>query len=92
MIHDGQAILTDFGGAVHKTWKRSSRELQSREYRSPEMILRYPLWDERIDVWSLGCLVYEVATQKVLFPPKWIAKKEKLSKREKRKEKKLSIN
>jgi serine/threonine protein kinase len=76
MLFENKATLTDFGGAVHVTWKRSSREVQSREYRSPEMILQ-DLWDERIDVWSLGCIVFEVATRKILFPPKWVAKKEK---------------
>lgn len=77
MLHDGKAILMDFGGAFHKSWKRPSRELQSREFRAPEMILRDPNWDERIDIWSLGCVVFEVATKSLLFPPKWIAKKEK---------------
>lgn len=81
MLGEGVAKLTDFGGVWHYNWTRSKRELQSREYRSPEMLLRDPNWDERIDVWSLGCIVYEVATRQVLFPPKWIAKKEKLSKK-----------
>lgn len=77
MLDETSATLTDFGGAVRSRRSRTKRELQSREYRSPEMILGDPEWDERVDVWSLGCIIYEVATRKVLFPPKWVDKYEK---------------
>ena len=43
--------------------------LQTREYRSPEIILQGPI-TTRMDVWSLGCLVYELITGRYLFDPK----------------------
>ncbi|XP_062207332.1 DYRK-family kinase pom1-like isoform X2 [Phragmites australis] len=41
--------------------------VQSRSYRAPEVILGLP-YDQRIDVWSLGCILAELYTGEVLFP------------------------
>jgi len=41
-------------------------ELVSRFYRAPEIILGYP-YDTKIDIWSLGCSLYELYTGKILF-------------------------
>lgn len=40
--------------------------IQSRSYRAPEVILGCQ-YDYRIDVWSLGCILYELFTGNVLF-------------------------
>ena len=40
--------------------------VQSRAYRAPEVILGCP-YDYRIDVWSLGCILFELYTGNVLF-------------------------
>lgn len=42
--------------------------IQTRYYRAPEVILGYK-WNENSDIWSLGCLVYEMATNDDLFAP-----------------------
>lgn len=39
---------------------------QSRSYRAPEVILGLP-YDQRIDVWSLGCVLAELSTGRVLL-------------------------
>jgi serine/threonine protein kinase len=39
---------------------------QSRSYRAPEVILGLP-YDQKVDCWSLGCILAELATGKVLF-------------------------
>ncbi|KAJ1263289.1 hypothetical protein BS78_09G171900 [Paspalum vaginatum] len=41
--------------------------VQSRSYRSPEVILGLP-YDQKIDIWSLGCILAELYTGEVLFP------------------------
>nr|CAD1826188.1 unnamed protein product [Ananas comosus var. bracteatus] len=41
--------------------------IQSRSYRAPEVILGL-LYDEKIDIWSLGCILAELCTGNVLFP------------------------
>ncbi|KAL5710212.1 hypothetical protein ACHQM5_020803 [Ranunculus cassubicifolius] len=41
--------------------------VQSRSYRAPEVILGVP-YDQRIDIWSLGCILAELCSGEVLFP------------------------
>ncbi|KAL8093638.1 hypothetical protein AgCh_035499 [Apium graveolens] len=41
--------------------------VQSRSYRAPEVILGHS-YDQKIDLWSLGCIVAELYTGEVLFP------------------------
>lgn len=41
--------------------------LVSRFYRSPEVILGLP-YDHPMDMWSVGCVLYELYTGQILFP------------------------
>ncbi|CDQ77476.1 unnamed protein product [Oncorhynchus mykiss] len=43
--------------------------LVSRFYRAPEIIIG-KLYDHGIDMWSVGCTLYELYTGKILFPGK----------------------
>ncbi|KAK2635393.1 hypothetical protein Ddye_030185 [Dipteronia dyeriana] len=40
--------------------------VQSRSYRAPEVILGLP-YDQKIDLWSLGCILAELCSGEVLF-------------------------
>ena len=40
--------------------------MQTRSYRAPEVILGLDYTD-RIDIWSLGCLIYEMCALKPPF-------------------------
>jgi len=43
-------------------------KIQTRYFRSPEVILQYNL-TEKCDMWSVGCMIYELLTGKILFNP-----------------------
>ena len=43
--------------------------VQSRYYRAPEIVLGNQ-YDHGVDMWSLGCIIYELLTGKPLFPAK----------------------
>ena len=57
--------LIDFGSSCYKTDK-PSYYIQSRSYRAPEVVLGLP-YDEKIDIWSLGCVIAEMFTGYVTF-------------------------
>ncbi|KAI8101744.1 hypothetical protein M9434_006811 [Picochlorum sp. BPE23] len=60
--------IVDFGNAcwVHKHF---TQEIQTRQYRSPEVILGAK-YDASADMWSMACLIFELVTGDFLFEPK----------------------
>ena len=60
--------ISDLGN-IEYIDKKGENEIQTWYYRAPEIIIDYP-YNEKIDVWSLGCMVYEMATGVLLFNPK----------------------
>ena len=40
----------------------------SRYYRAPELILGSYFYDNSIDVWAVGCILFELMTRTPLFP------------------------
>lgn len=61
----GSLKIIDFGSSCHVK-DRIYTYIQSRFYRSPEVILGME-YDMQIDMWSLGCVVAELVTGKPLF-------------------------
>eukprot|EP00418_Pyrodinium_bahamense_P077087 CAMPEP_0179072092 /NCGR_PEP_ID=MMETSP0796-20121207/31875_1 /TAXON_ID=73915 /ORGANISM="Pyrodinium bahamense, Strain pbaha01" /LENGTH=691 /DNA_ID=CAMNT_0020769239 /DNA_START=83 /DNA_END=2158 /DNA_ORIENTATION=- len=57
--------VIDFGSSCFVDDHLSSY-VQSRSYRAPEVMLGLP-YDQKIDLWSLGCIVAELWTGYVLF-------------------------
>lgn len=57
--------VIDFGSSCFVTDALSSY-IQSRSYRAPEVILGLP-FGPKIDVWSVGTILAELASGKVLF-------------------------
>jgi serine/threonine protein kinase len=60
-----QVKVIDLGSSCYLSDHLSSY-VQSRSYRAPEVILGLP-YDHKIDLWSLGCILAELATGRVLF-------------------------
>ena len=65
---DMEIKLIDIGSAQTSKEVYSSY-IQSRYYRSPEIIMHRG-FDYNADLWSLGCNIYELSTGKPLFPSK----------------------
>lgn len=65
--HPPQLKLIDFGSACQLNYPVYSY-VQSRFYRSPEVLLGYPKYNSQIDMWSLGCVAAELFLGIPLFP------------------------
>lgn len=59
--------IADLGNACW-IFKHFTDDIQTRQYRSPEVILRAK-WGASSDIWSLGCLIFELLTGDFLFDP-----------------------
>uniref|UniRef100_A0A8C7WJK0 Serine/threonine-protein kinase PRP4 homolog n=1 Tax=Oncorhynchus mykiss TaxID=8022 RepID=A0A8C7WJK0_ONCMY len=69
LVNESKTILKlcDFGSASHVADNDITPYLVSRFYRAPEIIIGKP-YDYSIDMWSVGCTLYELYTGKILFP------------------------
>ena len=71
LLLDGHAVITDFGiaramsSATDDGAGRSAPILGTPSYMSPEQALGMPDVDGRSDIFSLGCVLYELATGNV---------------------------
>lgn len=63
-----ECTIVDLGNAC---WinKHFSNEIQTRQYRSPEVMIGCH-YDTSADIWSCACMIYELLTGDVLFDPK----------------------
>lgn len=57
--------VIDFGNGVFLHDKLNFY-VQTRSYRAPEIILGCE-YDEKIDIWSVGCIVAELFTGRMMF-------------------------
>uniref|UniRef100_A0A8C1NBA6 Serine/threonine-protein kinase PRP4 homolog n=1 Tax=Cyprinus carpio TaxID=7962 RepID=A0A8C1NBA6_CYPCA len=69
LVNESKTILKlcDFGSASHVADNEITPYLVSRFYRAPEIVIGKP-YDYGIDMWSVGCTLYELYTGKILFP------------------------
>lgn len=67
---DGTIKLADFGLARNVTLplRNYTKEVVTLWYRAPEILLGTEIYGPAIDVWSLGCIFFEMLTKRVLFP------------------------
>lgn len=58
--------LIDFGSSC-ENYKLGFSYVQSRMYRAPEIVFECP-YDHAIDIWSVGCILFEIVNNTPLFP------------------------
>lgn len=66
-LDTAEVKIIDFGSACQLHYPVYSY-VQSRFYRSPEVLLGHPEYDSKIDMWSLGCVAAELFLGIPLFP------------------------
>jgi len=69
LVAENRAMLKvcDLGSANDSDTTEPMPYLVSRFYRAPEIILGLP-YDGGLDVWSVGCTLFELYTGQILFP------------------------
>ncbi|KAG0350892.1 U4/U6 small nuclear ribonucleoprotein prp4, partial [Gamsiella multidivaricata] len=68
LVNDAKNVLKlcDLGSASDTMENEITPYLVSRFYRAPEIILGLP-YDPALDMWSIGCTLYELFTGRILF-------------------------
>src|ERR1700737_3672171 len=70
-MRDGCWKIADFGTASKATSKRLHTTRDSRgsnSYRAPEVLYDDGRYNNKSDIFTLGCILYEVTTGQKLFP------------------------
>lgn len=66
-LKENRIKLIDFGSSIiNGTNKHTHFYIVSRYYRAPELVYKKQ-FNEKIDIWSAGCIIYELIVFKPLF-------------------------
>ena len=68
MIEKARTVVVDLGNACW-THRHFSEDIQTRQYRAPEVLIGNK-YDTSADIWSLGCMTFELLTGDLLFDPR----------------------
>ncbi|RXG68429.1 Aurora kinase A-B [Armadillidium vulgare] len=66
IANDGQLKIADFGWCVQSPNERRTTLCGTLDYLAPEIVENKP-YDEKVDIWSLGVLIFEFITGKPSF-------------------------
>ena len=72
-LNKSDFLISDFGDFCDIEDKYDE-DFGTRYYRSPENILVSEELNYATDIWSLGCTIYELLTNKILFDPEKCSK------------------
>jgi len=66
----GQIKIADFGMARKLSGRKGpyTHEVVTLWYRAPDLLLGSCMYEGGVDIWSLGCVAFEMASGKPLFP------------------------
>lgn len=65
--NDNTLVLADFGLITEDNNKPHPCAVITLWYRPPELLLGATQYGKEVDIWSVGCIFYEIAAQRVLF-------------------------
>lgn len=68
MLMQCRSVIVDLGNACW-TNRHFSEDIQTRQYRAPEVLIGSK-YDTSADIWSLGCMTFELLTGDLLFDPR----------------------
>ena len=70
LLKNGEVKICDFGSSKFIDEKnfKNTPYVVSRYYRAPELILATNKYNEAIDIWAVGCILFELLTRTPLFP------------------------
>ncbi|KRX01640.1 Protein kinase-like domain [Pseudocohnilembus persalinus] len=69
LITENQVKLADFGSCRGLNQPPPYTEyISTRWYRAPECLLTDGYYQDKMDMWGLGCVIYEMLTNQPLFP------------------------
>ena len=66
-IEEPHIKITDFGFYCHND-EKFNESFGTRYYQAPEILLMGSC-TEKVDIWALGCMLFELVTGKILFDP-----------------------
>lgn len=69
LTYDNDVILSDFGCAkyISSPDEYNTTYVGSRYYRAPELLLGSTKYSTSVDIWSVGCVIYQCFTGKIPF-------------------------
>lgn len=63
-----ELVIADFGTCIKLKYAKDNKVIQTRYYRAPEIIFQLKI-SRACDIWSLGCIFFELITGSILFNP-----------------------
>ena len=71
LLKDDEVRICDVGSSKildQKPSRINTPYVVSRYYRAPELLLASHHYGFEIDIWSVGCMIFEFITKKPMFP------------------------
>ena len=71
LLKSGEVRICDVGSAKvldMSPMRMNTPYVVSRYYRAPELILASSHYDTSIDIWAVGCMLFEMLTKIAIFP------------------------
>ena len=70
LLECGQVKICDMGSSkfIDEQTFKNTPYVVSRYYRAPELIFASNHYNEAIDIWAVGCILFELITKTPLFP------------------------